>query len=176
MARLIPRKPVPALSVPTLNGASWELSTRTPDRFTMIVFYRGMHCPVCRTYIGELDKLIDEFTSRGVEVIAVSSDTAERARETQQSWNLQKLNIGYGISIDQGREWGLYVSTSRGKTSIGIDEPALFTEPGLFLVRPDGTLYWGSVQTMPFARPHFKEVLAGIDFSIKVDYPARGEA
>ncbi len=68
------------------------------------------------------------------------------------------------------------ISSSRGKTSVGVEEPALFSEPGVFLVRPDGTLYWASVQTMPFARPHFKEVLSALDFVIKADYPARGEA
>jgi hypothetical protein len=28
---------------------------------------------------------------------------------------------------------------------------------------------------MAFARPHFRDVLSGLDFVIKVDYPARGE-
>lgn len=176
MSRLMPRKPVPELSVRMLNGDTWKLSSAAPQRFTMVVFYRGYHCPVCRTYIPELDRLVEDFAARGVEAIAVSSDTAERARQAHESWGLKKLAVGYGLSIENGREWGLYVSTSRGKTSIGIEEPALFTEPGLFLVRPDRTLYWGQVQTMPFARPHFKEVLAGLDFIIKVDYPARGEA
>jgi hypothetical protein len=31
------------------------------------------------------------------------------------------------------------------------------------------------VQTMPFARPHFDELLAAIDFALAKDYPARGE-
>jgi hypothetical protein len=74
-----------------------------------------------------------------------------------------------------GRTWGLYISSSRGKTSAGVEEPALFTEPGLFLVRSDGTLYFASVQTMPFARPHFDEILQALDFVIANDYPARGE-
>jgi hypothetical protein len=52
----------------------------------------------------------------------------------------------------------------------------LFSEPGVFLVRTDGTLYWASVQTMPFARPHFNEMLTAIDFVLKNGYPARGEA
>jgi len=55
-------------------------------------------------------------------------------------------------------------------------EPALFNEPGVFLARPDHTLYWASVQSMPFARPHFREILAALDFVIAKDYPARGEA
>ena len=49
---------------------------------------------------------------------------------------------------------------------IVIEEPALFSEPGVFIVRPDGTLYYGAVQTMPFAGPHFDELLAAIDFAL----------
>lgn len=81
----------------------------------------------------------------------------------------------YDLGLANAREWGLYVSTSRGVTSIGIEEPALFSEPGVFIVRPDDTLYYGAVQTMPFARPHFDELLAAIDFALAKDYPARGE-
>ena len=62
-----------------------------------------------------------------------------------------------------------------GKTSVGIEEPALFSEPGLFLVRPDGTLYWSAVQTMPFSRPHLADLLAALDFIAERNYPARGE-
>ena len=46
---------------------------------------------------------------------------------------------------------------------------------GIRLVRPDRTLYYGAVQTMPFARPHFDELLQAIDFAIDKNYPARGE-
>ena len=176
MSRLMPRKPVPDLAVPTLGGETWRLADAEPERFTLIVFYRGLHCPVCRTYIGELDGLVGDFRERGVTVVAVSSDTEERARETASRWKLENLHIGHSLDLDAARAWGLYISSSRGKTSLGIEEPALFSEPGVFLVRPDGTLYWSAVQTMPFARPHFKEMLAGLDFIIKTDYPARGES
>ena len=85
------------------------------------------------------------------------------------------LRIGHDLSIAQAREWGLYISASRGVTSIGIEEPALFSEPGLFMVTPQQTLYYGAVQTMPFVRPHFAELVAALDFAIAHDYPARGE-
>lgn len=75
----------------------------------------------------------------------------------------------------KAREWGLYLSEGRGKTSAGVEEPVLFSEPAIYLIRPDGTLYFGSVQTMPFARPHFEDILTAIDFVMKRDYPARGE-
>jgi hypothetical protein len=79
------------------------------------------------------------------------------------------------LSLPAAREWGLYISSGRGKTSIGVEEPARFAEPAIYLVRPDGTLYFGSVQTMPFARPHFSDILGAIDYVVKNDYPARGE-
>lgn len=61
------------------------------------------------------------------------------------------------------------------KKSIGIEEPSLFSEPGVFLIRPDQSVYWLSVQSMPFARPNFAEMVQALDFVIKNDYPARGE-
>lgn len=177
---LMPRQPVPPLELDQLDGSRFILANRHPEHFTMVVFYRGFHCPVCRRYVTELDGLMapdgDELAKRGVEVVVASSDTKERAESARTTWDLKHINLAYGLSIDDARRWGLYVSTGRGKTSVGIEEPALFSEPGLYLVRPDGTLYWGNVSTMPFARPHFQEVLSAIDFAVKNDYPARGEA
>jgi peroxiredoxin len=173
---LMPRQPVPALSVETVAHGRWTLTDSTPTNFTLVVVYRGLHCPICRPYLGELNRLAPEFEKRGVDVIALSSDDAERAAQAAQHWKLDAIRLGYGLSIEDARKWGLYVSSSRGKTSSGFEEPALFAEPGLFLIRPDRTLYFGTVQTMPFARPHFADILPAIDFVLKNDYPARGEA
>jgi peroxiredoxin len=176
MSKLMPRQPVPALQVPTIEHGDWDLTAQMPVRFTMIVVYRGLHCPVCRGYLKELQSLLGQFEARGVVVLAVSTDDAERARTAHAQWGLTGLPLGYGLSIDAARAWGLYLSTSRGVTSLGIEEPTRFAEPGLFLVRPDGTLYAAAVSTMPFARPHFKDVLTALDFIAKNNYPARGEA
>ncbi len=172
---LYSRQPVPSLEVQTLGGGPWKLSDQRPENFTMVVFYRGLHCPICSKYMGDLESKLADFEQCGVSVVAVSSDTEERAREAKEKWGLAKLTVGYGLDLDEAREWGLYISTSRGKTSTGVEEPALFSEPGLFLIRPDGTLYFATVQTMPFARPGFREILGALDFVIKNDYPARGE-
>ncbi|HEV8553725.1 MAG TPA: peroxiredoxin-like family protein [Casimicrobiaceae bacterium] len=176
MSRVLPRQPAPELVAPTLSGTTWSLAAASPQRFSLIVFYRGLHCPICKTYIAELDKLVPEFATRGVETIAMSSDTEARARQAQTSWGLSQLLVGHSLTIGTVRAWGLYISTGRGMTSSGVEEPSLFSEPGMFLVRPDHTLYWASVQSMPFARPHFRDVVAALDFVIAKDYPARGEA
>lgn len=172
---LLPRQPVPALRVPTLTHGEFELAADAAPQFTLVVFYRGLHCPICLKYLLELGRLQPEFERRGVKVIALSSDGQERAQMMADKLKAPDLRMGYDLSLAHAREWGLYISTSRGKTSIGIEEPALFSEPGVFIVRPDGTLYYGAVQTMPFARPHFDELLAALDFAIDKNYPARGE-
>ena len=176
MNSLIPRQPVPALEVATLDGDTWKLADSKPEKYTMLVFYRGRHCPVCKMYLEDLTKKLGDLAGKGVESIALSTDTEERARDTAAEWALDGLKIGYGMTVEEAREWGLYISTSRGKTSLGIEEPALFNEPGLFLVTPDGNLYWSIVQTMPFMRPHFAELLGVLDRIEQMNYPARGEA
>jgi len=172
---LIPRQAVPALTFATLAHGEFDLRAEKPAHFTMIVFYRGLHCPICTKYLLELGRLRPEFEKRGVSVVAVSSDTRERAQAMADKLNAPDLRLGYGLGLPVAREWGLSISTSRGLTSIGIEEPALFSEPGLFIVRPDQTLYYAAVQTMPFARPHFDELVGAIDFAVAKDYPARGE-
>ena len=174
MVVLKPRSAVPALTLNTLKG-TWSLSEQTPEHFTMVVVYRGLHCPKCRDYLKELSRLADDFTAKGVTIIALSSDTQERAQQASTEWAIENLTMGYGLTVEQSQAWGLHRSAGRGMTSIGIEEPAEFTEPGFYLIRPDGTLYWSNISTMPFARPHFREVLGAIDFAISNNYPARGE-
>jgi len=172
---LYPRQPVPALEVPTVGGGTWKLSDQSPENFTMVVFFRGLHCPICAGYLKDLQRKLDDFAAAGVTAIAVSSDSQERAEKTAEEWGLDKLTMGYGLDLDTARAWGLYVSTGRGPTSSGVEETRLFSEPGIFLVRPDGTLYFGSVQTMPFARPSFAEILNASKFVVEKNYPARGQ-
>lgn len=175
MQALLPRHPVPALNLPLIGGERCVLGAAPGERFDLIVFYRGLHCPLCAKYLLELERLAPGFAQRGVTILAVSSDDEERARQMADKVQAKAFRFAYGLSLKSARQWGLYLSTSRGKTSIGIEEPALFSEPGVFLVRPDGTLYYGAVQTMPFARPSFQDLLGAIDFAITKDYPARGE-
>jgi peroxiredoxin len=166
-----PGQPAPELIVDLLSGSTYDLADQAPAAFTMVVFFRGLHCPVCQVQLRELDRRLDELTERGVDVVAVSGETRERTGQIRDAWRLRRLDLGYGLTEEQMRAWGLFVS--RG---INDNEPPVFNEPALFLIEPDGTVYYESILSMPAGRPRLDDVLGGIDYWTAHDYPARGEA
>jgi peroxiredoxin len=111
---LIPRNITPALVVETLSGTPYDLSLEKPSRFSLVCFYRGLHCPVCSNYLRELDRLTPDLGERGVTAVAISSDTEGRARKMSQKIGAVTLRIGYGLELAEARKWGLYISASRG--------------------------------------------------------------
>ncbi|WP_276943044.1 peroxiredoxin-like family protein [Ferrimicrobium acidiphilum] len=167
----VPTGSAPTLEVDLVGGGRFVLSAAAPERFTLVVFYRGWHCPICRGYLAQLDRAADELAGLGVEVVAVSGDDEARARRSVTEWGLARLRVGYGQSVDSMREWGLFVS--RG---VKEPEPELFGEPGVFLVRADGTIYMVVLNSMPAARPRVDDLVGAIRFFVERGYPARGEA
>ena len=175
MSTPLPRTGAPNLDVQTLRGGPWCLGDQQPRALQMLVFYRGLHCPICRVQLSELQRKLDALNERGVAVLALSMDDEERAQRTAEEWRLDRLDLGYGLDEATARTWGLYISEGIGTTSIGVEEPERFSEPGLFLLKPDKSVYYASIQSMPFARPPLDDLIKAIDFTTAKNYPARGE-
>ncbi|MDC0073664.1 redoxin domain-containing protein [Alphaproteobacteria bacterium] len=171
----IPRVKAPMLEVPTAQGTKWNLNNSNALNFTVIIIYRGLHCPICSTYLKDIEDNFDRFNNLGVELIAISTDKKDRAIKTLSEWNLNKLLIGYDLSKEVALLWGLHLSSGRENPSLTTPEPDIFVEPGLFIIKNDGSLYMSSIQTMPFGRPPINEIIGGISYAIKNNYPARGE-
>mgnify|MGYP003131383397 CR=1 FL=1 len=168
---LTPTQNVPNLKIDLINDTQWELHKQRPENYTLLVFYRGYHCPKCKEQLENLKDQVDDFTSRGINVIALSMDSEKRAKKTGDEWDIDGIPVGFGLTKKEAKDWGLFISSA-----ISESEPDIFSEPGLFLVKPDNTLYLTSIQSMPFARPHFKDLLGAIDFIEKKGYPPRGTA
>ncbi len=168
---LTPNAQVPALSVNTVAGDNWELSAQSPKNFTMVIFYRGLHCPVCKSYLQKLLTLQTGYEEAGFSTIAISMNDEDLAKQTASDWQLDGLTVGYGLSESDARAWGLYISKA-----IKDAEADTFCEPGLFWVRPDGRLYMVDVSNMPWARPDLEFLLSKVPFAVENNYPARGGA
>jgi len=170
MQQLSPRSKAPNLKLNLLHREPWSLENHAAGEFNLVVFYRGYHCPICRRYLRDLQKLQSEFNSEGVQIVAISGDNRERAEKSRDEWGVQDLAIGYDLSERQMQEWGLYLSQA-----VKEGEPDLFCEPALFLINPDKTLYYCAYNSMPFGRPKIQDILDMVKFVQKNDYPARGE-
>jgi peroxiredoxin len=165
-----PREKTPSLELDLINDTKWSLHKQDPENYTLLIFYRGYHCPICKKQLENVRENIDNLTDRGINVIAISMDSEERAKKTGKEWDIETLPVGFEMSEKSAKEWGLFLSKG-----VSDKEPDLFSEPGMFLIKDDGTLYFSSVQSMPFARPAIKDVLNAVDYIDKNDYPARGE-
>lgn len=171
MPNILPTQAVPDFSVPLIGGGTFELGEQLGDNFTLLVFYRGVHCPICKMQLRELQRKLGDFEKRGINVVAISMDSQERARKSSDEWDIKDVTLGYGLSEEQARAFDLYISSGRPDS----EEPEVFSEPALLLVKPDQSLYFASIQSMPFTRPPLDELLKGIDYALENDYPARGE-
>lgn len=170
MNRPTPKHIAPDLKFPLLDGNAWSLETRNPDYFTLVVFYRGLHCPICKKYLQQLQDLLPEFEQRGVEVVAVSMDSEKRARLSRQKWGLSDLTMGYELTEKTARDWSLYLSSG-----VKEGEPRVFSEPGLFLIDNKNHMYYSAVNSNPWGRPYLPSFVKAVDYIISANYPARGE-
>lgn len=160
---------MPRLSVPKVGGGEIKIGDR--GCWQMVVVYRGKHCPICRRYLKGLDGLLDQYQALGAEVIAISSDPREKA-ETEVREEGWRFPVGYGLTPEQMRTLGLYISEPRSLQE--TDRP--FAEPGLFVVNPQGQAQVIDVSNAPFARPDLQSVLSGLKFVQEKNYPIRGTA
>lgn len=167
--KLMPDTQAPTLSLPLVGGGTWTLAEQTPKTFTMVIFYRGLHCPVCKMYLTKLNGLIDMAAEVGVTVVAASMDPEDRATQTKADWELGNIDLAYGATAQDARNWGLYLTAA-----IKEAENNQFAEPGLFWVRPDGRLYLIDIANMPWSRPDVEFLLSKVQFAMDNSYPARG--
>ncbi len=105
---VLPGAAAPALELPVVGGEPFRLADRAPRLYTMLVFNRGLHCPVCRAQLSELDRRFDELADKGIDVVSVSGETQQRATRMHDEWHIDKVPLAYGLNEAQMREWALF--------------------------------------------------------------------
>jgi peroxiredoxin len=157
----------PSLPVATVGGSTVDVAAQSGWR--MLVVYRGKHCPLCKKYFKTLDGMLGELGAEGVTVLAASADPKEKAEAdvASEGWHFP---VGYGLSMEQMRTLGLYISEPRSPQE--TDRP--FAEPGLFVINPEGRVQITDISNAPFARPDLTGISNGIKLIKERNYPIRG--
>ena len=165
--RIAAGSPFPTMTWQLAGGGNLTLAGDKGWR--LLVVYRGKHCPLCKKYLASLNDKMQEFEEAWIKVTAVSADPREKA-ETEVKEEGWRFPVAYGMSLEQMRELGLYISDPRSPQE--TDRP--FAEPAIFAVNPDGNVQVVDISNAPFSRPDLASLLSGLKFVQEKQYPIRG--
>jgi len=139
------------------------------ENWTLLVVYRGKHCPRCKKYLNILNDMRNEWYKAGFDIAVVSADPIEKAQADQDEFGWS-FDLGYGLLEDQMNTLGLYITDPLSQS----ETDRRFAEPGTYVIRPDGSILLISISNGPSARPELIELLDGMIFTKENDRPPRG--
>ncbi|MDE0851622.1 redoxin domain-containing protein [Yoonia sp.] len=162
-------KPVPEMTFAKVGGGNVTVGGLR-DRWSLLVVYRGKHCPRCKKYLNKFNAMLAEWDAI-MDVVVVSADSEDKANAdvAEFGWS---FDLGYGLTEAQMHALGLYVSDPLSEA----ETTTRFAEPGTFAIRPNGELMLVDISNGPAARPDLEELLDGMRFNIINDRPVRGTA
>lgn len=166
---MTPKSRIPDVDVPLIDGGTYQMAEASPENFQITIVYRGVHCPKCRQQLQAADEMVADIRADGHDIVAVSMDTEEKAKRARDDWGIKELPIAHSLELLDAKSLGLFISSA-----ISDAEPHLFAEPAVFVTRSDGSLYAEIVQNTPFGRPDIADLVKGLNYAVKNDYPARG--
>lgn len=173
-AKLNAGESFPQINVKTSDGRTVPLvdvqAQVSTGRWTLVIIYRGQHCPICLKYLNELAMFSGRFEALNIDVVAVSADNKQQLEQ----FKVNGLNVSFPVmlelQVEDMKKLGLYISepTSDAETD------HLFAEPGLFLINPKGQTAMLDIANAPFIRPNIDQFVTGLEYVMENDYPIRG--
>jgi len=155
------------------DGHPQRLSDAMGKHATAIVFYRGGWCPPCNFQVHELAKHNAEFTSRGVNVVAISVDKPDYAKKTIEEYGVP-FTVLSDPELEAHRAFrvvdhvGGVTSTMLSGMGVSLSERSGHDHhdvavPSIFVVDREGVVRWAHADTDYSVRPQLADVLAAID-------------
>ena len=166
-AKLHPGQTLEPFTFRRLDGEDYTFGA--PGAWQALFVIRGQHCPICKSYLGEIEQRRDALAALGVSLAAVSADSEAQTRVTAEAVR-PGFPLLYGMDEAIMRRLGLYVSEPRSVQ----ETDHRFPEPALFVVNADGVLQLVDIANAPFLRPDLDRLVRGLGFVIEKNYPIRG--
>jgi len=167
---LRPNTLAPPLEFPLADGRTWRLRDKRRGALTLISFFRGGFCKYCRAHLAELDAACPDFAGLGVDVVAVSVDDAASASRTMAQQPLTRLDLGYGLRLEDVRAFELFASRREVE-----GRSIVFAEPALVFIRPSGLVYAVWQNSMSCGRPDLASLCDGLQALAAQGFPTRGD-
>lgn len=137
----------PDFTIKDLEGKQHRLYDYLKGEKTVLLFYRGEWCPICNIQLKSLQDRLADFQKVSTQIVAVSTDTPENSQKL-----VGKHNLGFpvvaGLSREAVEAYDLFFNEEKG-----------YAEPAVFIIRPDGTVAYASLQSGPLGRPSNDDLL-----------------
>lgn len=168
MSVIKPADPFPPIEFKMMSGETERLSDNT-GRWTVLVVYRGDHCPRCKTYVARLHELAAAYAEREVDLRLASMDPENVARRTieENGWTLP---VAHSLSVAECQQLSVYLTDHED----GAELSGPYAEPGLYLINPEGLTQVIATSNSPSVRPDLEVVLDGIIGTQDRNLPIRG--
>ena len=89
MTSLFAGQAFPKTNVDQVGGGVLTLGAFSGEAdWQMVTVYRGLHCPICKRYLAQLDEMSGKFAEQGVQVVAVSGDPLAKAETMVEELSL----------------------------------------------------------------------------------------
>ena len=147
MPRLKLGDKAPDFTVKDLESKPHRLYDYLKGEKTVLLFYRGEWCPICNVQLHALQEKLAEFQKENAQILAVSTDTAENSQKL-----VGKHNLSFLVLAGLGRE-------AVDAYDLFFNEEKNCAEPAIFILRPDGTVAYASLQSGPLGRSSNDDLL-----------------
>ena len=168
MTGIQPADVFPDIQFKMMDGSTKQLGGKS-SRWTVLVAYRGDHCPRCKTYIAKLEELAKSYADREVDLYLASMDPEPVAKRTieENNWTLP---VAHSMSVEDCQRLSLFLTDHEE----GAELSGCYSEPGLYLINPEGLTQVIETSNSPSVRPDLEVVLDGIIGTQDRNLPIRG--
>jgi len=151
----------PQFQLKNIYGNQVDLAS-FKGKWIVLVFYRGNWCPMCNIQITSLAKDYPEFQKRNTEIIAISTDTPEGARKTQE-----KTHAPFPILIDENNKviqlYKVVVEKRELKDIVALmhrKKAGAYAMPSVFIIDTDGVVRYSYIGKSYTDRPSNEDLLS----------------
>jgi peroxiredoxin len=123
--------------------------------WVLLVFYRGYRCSFCQFDLRSLQEHLDEFTARGVRIVAISVDGSDVTRK-----HAKKKGLTLTFLSDSEAEVIRRYDLLRERSGLRRAEVA---RPAQFLIDSGGTIRWINLSEDMRVRVRPQDILKVID-------------
>lgn len=166
----------PDFTLPNAKGEQITLSKTNQDKPTVVIFYRGAWCPYCNIYLGDLAQMYEEFSKRGVNVLAISPQTPDVssnfANERQFPFEVlsdvgnkvaQSFNLVYGQKQNDYVVNQVFPAFGIDLKDFNGDESWELALPGTYVIDQNQSIQYAFAPADYTQRAEPSEVFAALD-------------